>query len=181
MYVDDFKLAGKTKNRTDLENSHGRRWLWRTNIIFDHVYLGCTQRECQISKDIVTNYRDMFEFRISAGAKEKLPTRASGKHDAETIFFGPMTWKVTQRTVWNDVANLQNKTTQHFFKVATPFMDDHQFNEEENESAGELSSVCSQMVLKCLYLARIGRPEILWSVKSLHDLFRNGPKLVTNA
>ena len=37
----------------------------------DPVYLGCTQKECQISKDIVANYRDMFESRISAGAKEK--------------------------------------------------------------------------------------------------------------
>ena len=52
----------------------------------DHVYLVCTQRECQISKDIVASYRDMFESRISAGAKEKLPTRASGKPDAENIF-----------------------------------------------------------------------------------------------
>ena len=32
------------------------------------------------------------------------------------------------------------------------------------KSAGELSYVCSQVVLKCLYLARIGRPDILWSV-----------------
>ena len=29
---------------------------------------------------------------------------------------------------------------------------------------GELSKVCSQIVLKCLYLARIGRHDILWSV-----------------
>ena len=33
----------------------------------------------------MANYRDMFETRISAGAKEKLPTGASGKPDAETI------------------------------------------------------------------------------------------------
>ena len=32
---------------------------------------------------------------------------------------------------------------------------------------GELSSTCSQIVLKCLYLARIGRPDILWSVNKL--------------
>ena len=32
-----------------------------------HVYLGCTQRPCEISKDIVDNYRTMFESRISAG------------------------------------------------------------------------------------------------------------------
>ena len=47
-------------------------------------------------------------------------------------------------------------------------MDDHQFEEEEeNESVGDLSTVCSHVVLKCLYLARIGRPDILWSVKKL--------------
>ena len=33
----------------------------------DHVCLGCTQRQCEISKDIVDNYRAMFESRISAG------------------------------------------------------------------------------------------------------------------
>ena len=46
-------------------------------------------------------------------------------------------------------------------------MDDHQFREEENESVGELSTVCSQIVLTCLYLARIGRPDILWSVNKI--------------
>ena len=40
---------------------------------FDHVYLGCTQRQCEVSKDIVDNYRAMFETRISAGGTEKLP------------------------------------------------------------------------------------------------------------
>ena len=30
----------------------------------DHVYLGCTQRQCEIRKDIVDNYRTMFESRI---------------------------------------------------------------------------------------------------------------------
>ena len=34
-------------------------------------------------------------------------------------------------------------------------------------SVGELSQVCSQIVLKCLYLARIGRLDILWSVNKL--------------
>ena len=41
------------------------------------------------------------------------------------------------------------------------------FKEKENESVGELSTVCSQVVLKCLYLVRIGRPDILWSVNEL--------------
>ena len=46
-------------------------------------------------------------------------------------------------------------------------MDDHQFKEEEHESEGELSTGAPQIVLKCLYLARIGRPDILWSVNKL--------------
>ena len=35
------------------------------------------------------------------------------------------------------------------------------------KSVGELSQVCSHIVLKCLYLARIGRPDILWSINKL--------------
>ena len=62
---------------------------------------------------------------------------------------------------------LANKTTQQLHKVATPCFNDHQFKEEEIGSVGELSTVCSHIVLKCLYLARIGRPDILWSVNKL--------------
>ena len=48
----------------------------------------------------------------------------------------------------------------------TPCIDDHHFT-EELKSVGELSKVCSQIVLKCKNLARIGRPDILWSVNKL--------------
>ena len=46
-------------------------------------------------------------------------------------------------------------------------MFDYQIKKEELESKGELSEVCSHIVLKCLYLARIGRPDSLWSVNKL--------------
>ena len=62
-----------------------------------------------------------------------------------------------QRNVWSDA----NKTTQQLYKVSTPCIDDHHFQEEEMKSVGELSKVCSRIVLKSLYLARIGRPDIL--------------------
>ena len=42
-----------------------------------------------------------------------------------------------------------------------------QFKQEEIESVGELQEVRSQIVLKCLYLARIGIPDILWLVHKL--------------
>ena len=64
---------------------------------------------------------------------------------------------------------LGNKTTQQLYKVSTPCIDDHHhhFKEAEMKSVGELPKVCSQFVLKCLYLARIGRPDIVWSVNKL--------------
>ena len=39
----------------------------------DHVYLGCTQRECKPNENIIEENRNMIESRISAGATEKLP------------------------------------------------------------------------------------------------------------
>ena len=62
---------------------------------------------------------------------------------------------------------LANKTTQQLYKVATPCINDHQFEVEDMGSVGELPTVCPQIVRKCLYLARIGRPDILWSVNKL--------------
>ena len=62
---------------------------------------------------------------------------------------------------------LANKTTQQLYKESTPCIDDHHFKEEEMKPVEELSHVCSQIVLKCLYLARIGRPDILWSLTIL--------------
>ena len=62
---------------------------------------------------------------------------------------------------------LANRTTQQLYKVSTPCINDHHFKEEEVKSAGDMSKVCSQTVQKCLYLARIGRPDILWSVNEL--------------
>ena len=45
-------------------------------------------------------------------------------------------------------------------------LDDHHFK-KELETVGEVSKVCSQIVLKCEDLARIGRPDTLWSVNKL--------------
>ena len=64
------------------------------------------------------------------------------------------------RDIFGDFYGSQGKAT-------TRAMDDHQFKEEENESVGESSTVCSQIVLRCLCLARIWRPDISWSVNKL--------------
>ena len=128
----------------------------------DHVYLGCTQTQCEISNDIVDNYRTMFESRISAGETEKLP--CSGNLSFSSWFYD---MEGHAKKCVERYCELANKTTQQLYKVSTPCIDDHHFKEEELESVGELSKVCFQMVLKCLCLARTGRPDILWSVHKL--------------
>ena len=60
-----------------------------------------------------------------------------------------------------------NKRTEQLYRVSTAGLDDHHLKKEELESVGELSKVCCQIDAKCLYLARTGRPDILWSVNKL--------------
>ena len=116
--------------------------------------------------DIISRLPDrtMFESRISAGATEKL--LGLGKPDANICTWSYDMEGHAQKCV-ERYCELANKTTQQLYKVSTPCIDDHHFKEEEMKSVGELSKVCSQIVLKCLYLARIGRPDILWSVNRL--------------
>ena len=74
MYVDDIKLAGKKQNNKPIWKVLDKEVdLGEPTSFLDHENLGCTQRQCEISKDIVDYYRTMFETRISAGATEKLP------------------------------------------------------------------------------------------------------------
>ena len=77
---------------------------------------------------------------------------------------GFVMWKVMQRFAWKDFVNWRTITTQLLCKVTTPCVDDdHQSKEEEMGSVGELSKVCSQIVVKCFHVVRIGRVGILWS------------------
>ena len=78
------------------------------------------------------------------------------------LWCGRSSQEVRRKMLW-----LASRTTQQLCKVSTPCLDDHHFKEEELKSVGELSHVYSQIVLKCLYLARIGRPDNLWSVNKL--------------
>ena len=128
----------------------------------DHVYLGCTQRDCKISKDIVDNDRTMVESKISAGTTEKLPCSENLNISSWSYDMQRDAKKCVER-----YCEFANKTTQHLHKVSTPCLDDHQFKEEELNSQGKLSKVCSQIVLKGQYLAHIGSPDILWSVNKL--------------
>ena len=105
VYVDDIKLAGKKQNLDPMWKLLNKEVdLGEPTSFLDHVFLGCTQRQCEISNDIVDNYRTMIESRISAGGVEKLPF-------LKIFVFhqGLMTWLVMQRIVWNDIVSWQTR------------------------------------------------------------------------
>ena len=160
VYVDEIKLAGKKQNIDPMWKVINKGVdLGEPTSLFDHVYLGCTQRQCEVSKGIVDNYRTMFESRISAVWTEKLPYSENLRISSWSYDMAGHAKKCVER-----YCELANETTQQLYKVSTPCIDDHHFKEEEMKSVGELSHLCSHIVLKFLYLARIGRPDILWSV-----------------
>ena len=163
VYVDDIKLAGKKQNINPMWKLLNKEVdLEEPTSFLDHVYLGCTQRQCETSKDIVDNYRAMFESRISAGELKNFHTPRIFRISSWSFVMEGHVKKCVERC-----CELANKTTQQLYKVSTLCIVVHHFKEEKPKPVGELSQVCSQMVLKCLYLARIGRPDILWSVNKL--------------
>ena len=125
----------------------------------DHVYFGCTQREGTPNESIIDQKRAIVESRISAGALEKLYEweKPHAKMFAWSYDMEGHAKKCVERC-----CELANKKTKQLHKVSTPCLDDHNFKEEELESVGELSKRYSQIVLKYLYLTRIGRPDNLF-------------------
>ena len=109
------------------------------------------------TKSLLSNTEKMFESRTSAGTTEKL--QVWEKPHAKTV-------------AWSyDMEGHAQKCVERYCerrnKVSSPCLDCHQFKKEELESVRELSDVCSQIVLKYLYLTRLGRPDIFWTFNKL--------------
>ena len=155
VFVDDINMAGKKQKTASMWKELMKNVDLEETTSF--LYLGCTQRECKPNEIIVDEYQKRFESRVSAGATETLP--GWEKPRAKTVAWSYDIEGHAQKCV-ERYCELANTKTEYSYKVSSPCVDDHQFKKEELESVGELSDVCSQIVLKCLYLARIGRPDI---------------------
>ena len=106
----------------------------------------------------------MFQSLTSAGALGKLlcETGVNANISAWSSDMEGHAKKCVKR-----YCELANNNVEQFNEVSTLCNDDLQFKTEEMETVGELSKVVSQIVLAGLYLARIGRPDILWSANNL--------------
>ena len=107
----------------------------------------------------------MFESQIAAGVTEKLlySEKTWRKHFFVFLWYGrfgkAMPGKTLRICEQNNSTITQSRNTMHW---QPPIQERWKL-----DVFGELSNTCSQIVLKCLYLARIGRPDILWSVNKL--------------
>ena len=147
VFVDNIKLDGKKQNIDPMWKVLNKEFeLGEPTSFLDHVYLVCTQRQCEISKDIVDNYRTMFESRISAGETEKLPCSENLRISWWSYDMEGHAEKCVER-----YCELANKTIQQLYKVSIPCIDDHHFKETELKSVGDLSksiiSNCSEMLV----------------------------------
>ena len=105
---DDIKVAGRKQNIDSMWKVLNKEVdLGEPTSFLDHVFLGCTQRQCEISKDIVDKYRAMFESRISAGRTEKLPYSENLRISSWSYDMEGHARKCVQRYF-----ELSNKTTQ---------------------------------------------------------------------
>ena len=59
-----------------------------------------------------------------------------------------------RRNVWSEIVSWQTGRLSNSTKYLLHTIDDHHFKEEEMKSDGELSQVCSQIVLKCLFFVK---------------------------
>ena len=74
VHVDDIKMAGKKQNTAPMWQQLMKDVdLEEPTSFLDHVFSGCTQRECKPNKTIIERKTEMFGSCISAGATEKLP------------------------------------------------------------------------------------------------------------
>ena len=152
--------TSKWVERSRIWRPSGRKLMKNVDLdaptsFLDHVYLGCTQRECKLNEICVV------WIKYFCWSNWKIPEWK--KRHAKTVAWSNDMEGHTQKCV-ERCCELANKKTKQLYKVSRPCLDDHHFKKEELESVGELSPVCTQIVLTCLELARIGGPDILWSL-----------------
>ena len=106
MYVDEVELVGMKQNIDPMWEVFMKEVdLGEPTSFLDHVYLGCTQRECQTSNDVVDNKRNMFESKLSARATEMLLYSEKFGANISSWFYE----RVMPRNVWNDIASWRTK------------------------------------------------------------------------
>ena len=142
VYVDDNRTLIRCGNYSTKKSILGE-----PTSFLDHVYLGCTQRQCEISKDIVDNYITMCLNREFQRVEEK------SFHTLKIFVFlhGLMIWKVMQRNVWSDFVSWRTKRLNNSTKYLPPMHRRPPLQRRRNEDCWRIVtcmlSNCSEMLI----------------------------------
>ena len=105
VYVDDIKLAGKKQNLDPMWKLLNKEVdLGEPTSFLDHVYLGCTQRQCEKAKILWTTTEPCLNREFP---REEL----KNFHTPRILVFlrGLMAWLVMPINVWNDFVSWQTR------------------------------------------------------------------------
>ena len=123
----------------------------------DHVFFAMYSTWLQIERAHYLKNTEGATRKITGIGKTSLGRRSRG----------PATLRDMLKNALSDTVNCQTRKWCNFTKFQVLCLDDHHFKEEELESVGEFFKSMLKDYLKCLCLARIGRPDIQWSVNKL--------------
>ena len=90
-----------------------------------------------------------------------------GTNIAQKLQRGLTTWKDTLENAWNGIANWRTKRRSSYTKFLIFVWTIIKSKKKNSKIKVNCQKFALQTVLKCLYLARIGRPDILWSLNKL--------------
>ena len=135
VYADDMKVAGKKQTLIWCEKSHERRWFGITDIFL-----------------LIICIWDVFNDNVKWAKILLTITEPCLNHEISAGGTEKLPWSENIRiSSWSYNMEGHAKKCVHF--------------QRGRKLKGELSKLSSQIVLKCFFLARIGRPDIPWSGK----------------
>ena len=118
VYVDDIQLAGKKHNLHPMWKLLNKEVdLGEPTSFLDHVYLGCTQRLCEISKNTVDNYRTMWWITNFRGEGVEITISSKSSYFFMVFWYGGPCKEMCGRILWvgkeDDSATLQSTYSMH--------------------------------------------------------------------
>ena len=144
------KMTGRKQNHNLVWNDE-TRWSGETTSYIDHVYVGCP-----------ANRTNVLLKKTRCSDHESLPEQLKncqlGKNLTQTLSRGPMTWKDMRKNAMKDISSCT--------KSLNSLLGRPSFQEGGTGISWRIVKTILRK-FEMLVLARVGRPEILWSVKKL--------------
>ena len=113
--VDDIRMAGKKQKKAPMWKKLMEHVdLDEPTSFLDHVYLGCTQRECKPNEIIIDEYRKKCsnpEFLL-----KQLKNYQGGRNLTQRRLRGPMIWRDMLKHAMRDIANWRPKRQGNYTK-----------------------------------------------------------------